>query len=234
VTSNDAIVSEWNSRRKDLAGGVDKAVKTVNPRLCVKGSFRRGDFHLLRDGSASFSDVDLLLEPDGRNRHDWEEDVEIALIRLGWRLRVSVQHFDSLKGIGSSDSLLLTFGELIRFFPRCSDQRFAAYLYSKTTLSMLRCGPHRESQHTLVQYPGAYSRARLARVGLHAQFGIAESRILLEALAAASPAVGQHLELMGTGDVRAARDWFIPRLMSSSVHPWLKERLRLLVQGSPA
>jgi hypothetical protein len=230
VTGPGTTPRDWGSRRRELVWAVDSAAKTVNPRLRVKGSFRRRNFHLLRDGSASFSDVDLLLEADGRNRHAWERDVEVALARLGWRLRISVQHFDSLAGMRPVDSLLLTFGELIRFFAKCSDQRFAAYLYSKTTLSILRVARPPQVERASLQSTGACSQAILARVGFHTLFSEAESRILLAPLVTLSPVITHHLELMESGDVRSAGEWFLPRLKSSAVHPWLTERLRVLVE----
>ena len=70
---------EWDARRRTLRNAVREAVYRVDSRMRIRGSFVHGDFHLARDGRVTFSDVDLLIDDDGRSPHAWEADVAAAL-----------------------------------------------------------------------------------------------------------------------------------------------------------
>lgn len=224
-TANSTV--EWLRRRHELAQAVAASVQLVNPRLRVKGSFSTGQFHLLRDGRTTFSDLDLVLPDDGRGRHAWEQDVRLELERRGWSLRVSVQHFDSLGMLNAYDSRVLAFGELVRFHRRVEDRRFAAYIMAKTTL--LVAGRSRGAQAGSPLSPAeADQAAQMARIGYSDDFGGPQARRLLGTQASTGVAA-QYLALIETGNVSAAREQFLLRLEGTVVHPWLKARLRQLV-----
>lgn len=215
-----------------LRNAVSTAVRVscveLNPKFRLKGSFARGDFHLARDGRTSFSDVDLLLPDDGRDRHDWERDVREAIESRGWCLRVSVQHHDYLRGVSVEDSLLLAYAESVRFFPDCATPGFAPYLLAKSCLTVwgaIANDPLNRSRPDSARWRQAFD----ARTGRSQEFNLSDARACLSPIDPLPSVVPSLLKLFATGDHAEAVADLIPRLRKSAVHPWLKLRLEQLI-----
>lgn len=228
---SDSLVSPniWRIARWRLAKEVHDAVSSVSPDFELKGSFARGDFHLSRRSLETFSDVDLLLADDARDRHAWEQDVASLIADHGWNIRVSVQHHDSTAGIRVDDSRLLIVGELVRFWDRMSDHAFAGYLTAKATLAMARTFELDAACADNSVRVRAESAAEQARLGYTPVFSAANSAFVLQSFVVASEPVRRLLELLETGDIETSRQWFLNSLTESSVDPWLRGRLTDLI-----
>ncbi|WNG94666.1 hypothetical protein [Mycobacterium sp. ITM-2016-00318] len=223
---------EWDARRRTLRNAVREAVYGVDSRMRIRGSFVHGDFHLARDGRVTFSDVDLLIDDDGRSPHAWEADVAAALASRGWDIRISVLHFDPTLSMERSASSLLSFGQLIRFLPKTHDRRFEAYLLSKTALGVLGVpGIAARSEQT----PCGDDRVRaawLARIGFEAGFDRASCIDLLLGAPEPNEITAAFVDLMRFNDRSAARAWFLDRLERSTAHPWMKDHYHEVLQES--
>lgn len=217
---------DWLCHRRVLQEDVTQSVQAVHAQMRIKGSFNRGDFHLSAIGYDSYSDVDILLEDDGRSRHDWEAEVADRLRDRGHSLRVSVQHFDTTTNLSTDESQLLTMAEAVRFWRRSSDDLFAPYLLGKTTSSLVRSqlqGPTSIGMnHALV------IRAWRARLGAVRGFDRSMAGKLISLLPA-TRTTEAYVQLLETSDLSKAFDWLVPRLTESNIHPWLKKRMQSLL-----
>lgn len=222
--------SDWLRRRRELSAAAQLAIHETNPRFRLKGSFAQGSFHLLRDGSGTFSDVDLVLPNDGRNRHAWEADVTKRMTRRGWPIRVSVQHVDTVGSVGSSDSQLLALAELVRFNTRRAEPYFDSYILAKTCLTLLRgsaAGQAGQWASSLVR------SAELARRGLVTTFdGGCAIRVIRDL--PRTPILDHFRELVLDRDAEGVCSWTVERLTHSTVHPWLRDRMTQILRGTVA
>ena len=209
-----------------------EAVSEVDSRMRIRGSFVHGDFHLARDGQVTFSDVDLLIDDDGRSPHAWEADVAAALASRGWDIRISVLHFDPTVSVERSASSLLSFGQLIRFLPKAEDPRFEAYLLSKTALGVIGVPSSvARSEETRFEDDGVRA-ARLARIGFETAFDRASCIDLLSGASDQTEITEAFVDLMRSNDRSAARAWFLDRLEMSTAHPWMKFHYHEVLQES--
>ncbi|MCR6487201.1 hypothetical protein M8542_30665 [Amycolatopsis sp. OK19-0408] len=213
----------WLNARQNLNAAVQSAIQETNPRFRLKGSFARGDFHLLRDGITTFSDIDLILPDDGRDRHAWEADVTRRMTTLGWPIRTSVQHFDTIGVVGAADSQLLALAELVRFDARRTEPFFDSYILAKTCLTLLHAAPPKQAS------PALRRSAELARRGFSTAFDAAWSIRLLRDLPD-TPTLAHFRELASGHDVEGVRAWTIDRLKHSTVHPWLRRRMTEILE----
>lgn len=233
MTSAPATPNVWLARRSCLAEAVHEAVRAAHPGFTIKGSFARGDFHLSRHLGVTFSDVDLLLGDDGRDRHQWEADVASRIARQGWSIRVSVQHFDSTSGICAVDSRLLIVGEVIRFWDQMENPAFASYLTAKATLSMVQTWEPYTAFMGDPDYAEAIATAKRARVGSVEVFDAVQSNAILRQMCEEDESSYRLQWLLDTHKIEVARSWFLEALAASAVHPWLRGRLaELLGRGS--
>lgn len=225
-------VHTWATQRRNLLAAVHRATSSVNTGLTLKGSFATGEFHLSRRTQQTFSDVDLVLADDGRDRHAWESEVCGKLASLGWELRVSVQHFDSTFGISAEDSRMLTVGELVRFWGSRGVPGFSPYMIAKTTISLLRTFAHLQSPRVMCD--PMFMKAIHARTGYSESFTAAESASILSPYAPRGGAVRTYLNMLADNEVDVGRSWFLRTLRASSVDDWLKFRMAEIVESESA
>lgn len=222
--------ADWLRRRRELSAAVRSAIHETNQHFRLKGSFARGDFHLLADGSGTFSDVDLVLTDDGRDRHSWEADVAQRMARQGWSIRVSVQHFDTVGSVGLSDSRLLALAELVRFNSRRAEPYFDSYLLAKTCLTLLGGSAAGQGGRWA---SGLVRSAQLARRGLGTTFDAGCAIQVIRDLPR-TPVLDHFRALVSDRDAEGVGRWTVEQLARSTVHPWLRERMTQILRGTVA
>ncbi|WP_290058955.1 hypothetical protein [Amycolatopsis solani] len=222
-------LSGWLQRRHELSTSVLLAIRETNSRFRLKGSFARHDFHLLEDGSKTFSDIDLVLTDNARDHRAWEADVAKRMIQQGWPIRVSVKHFDPLKKVTPADSQLLALTELARFNIRRTEPHFDSYILAKTSLTLAKNSGMKHEKglsDNLIQF------AKLAKLGFITEFDEESTIHMIENLPQ-SPVLGHFRELVWKRDVSGIRSWTITQLKQSTMHPWLRDRMTQILEEGP-
>src|SRR5689334_18731383 len=99
------------ARRQAFGKAVLDFLRREHPRLVVRGSFSRGDFHLRRHGEETYSDVDLILPgvPE-HNRFVLADAVSAGLRARGLPLPVSVQPMDAFAQLSERTSRYVHLG----------------------------------------------------------------------------------------------------------------------------
>ncbi|RSD22811.1 hypothetical protein [Amycolatopsis eburnea] len=221
-------LSDWLRRRQELSTSVLAAVHETNSGFRLKGSFARRNFHLLDDGSETFSDIDLVLPGHTGDHRSWEADVAERMIRRGWRIRVSVKHFDPLEAVAPADSQLLALTELARFNARRTEPRFDSYILAKTSLTLVHGS---DAQHEKGWPDNLLQHAELAKLGFVTGFTGDCAVRMVEGLPK-SPVVDHFRELVWKCDVDRVHAWTISRLKHSTMHPWLRDRMTRILEES--
>ncbi|WP_370972629.1 hypothetical protein [Amycolatopsis sp. cg9] len=221
-------IPDWIQRRHELSTSVLTSVREANSRFQLKGSFARHNFHLIEDGSRTFSDIDLMLPDDARDHRFWEADVAKRMVQCGWPIRVSVKHFDPLKKVAPADSQLLALTELVRFNALRTEPHFESYILAKTSLTLAKS---LSSYHEKIWPKSLVQCAELSKLGFSTEFEEDCSIRMIENFPD-SPVLDHFRELVRKRDVGRIHSWTIMQLKQSTMHPWLRDRMTRILEES--
>jgi hypothetical protein len=157
-------IDMYHARRQRFNNLVLSFLGSEHPTLQVRGSFARGDFHLQRHESKTYSDIDLILPGVAEvARHVLADEVSAGLAERGINLPVSVQPLDVFSHLPPHTSRYAHLGEYLRrSAPLDFDDPKVDYLRAKLSLNLIRAEAD--------ELPPVAAKASEIKVGLQATF----------------------------------------------------------------
>lgn len=192
----------------------------------IRGSFHYSDFHLLTAGTASMSDVNLVVE--GMEKSD-RDDLVVRVARTlsattGLALKVSAHPRETFHRLSRSDASFLAIGEFIRHIDEYSSESISAsFIYAKICLLVLR-----ESQSERYVNTGARIGTSEARLAVMVKLGLAQDFPMDAILTLLRTVPSQEAGLLAHHCVehypdRAFREWYVRSLRSrTTIDSWLR------------